>query len=147
MKKKNYNLGIFIEERGAIEFVEGSYLFPTAFIIVFIIIFSTIMLWDKVESDSVLTSKFQIACNTEHFNDPYSISNDGTIEIEEVGILPKKISLKRVKSFKSLYPFRNFQRTKEFRSKNSKIINWTSPANDMWHMQAIKKLLRITEKD
>ncbi len=127
-------------EKGAVELVEGSYLYPMAFVLIFVIVFLSIFLMNKAISDSLAYYKFQQASDSDSFRDPKSLADSEGLAVKEHGLMIRQINVENKGLFQSLYPFRYFDRKKAFNTGHNRDINWTSAANDIWHMQAINYL-------
>ena len=127
-------------EEGAVELVEGSYIYPMAFVLIFIIVFLSFFLMSKAVSDSQTYYRFQQASDSDGFKDPKSLVVDKGVSVKEHGLMIKQVNVENTGMFKNLYPFRFFNRQDPFKSKHARDINWTSAANDIWHMQAINYL-------
>lgn len=138
------------DETGAISFIEGAYLFPIVFFVIFFLVFLTFLFWAQINDSEKANRALQKPISSPVFANPNSgLLNEelgGEASIEVHGLFFKELQLSEQKNARGAMAFRYFDLPEEINLDHRQKVRWASSTENLRHYMAIMRWMKKEKK-
>lgn len=134
------------DQEGAIHLVEGAYLFPVVFFVIFFLVFLTFLFWGQIHDRANTSRTLQTPISSPFFVQPNSeelrekLGRDAHIEVH--GLFFKELLFSEENSYWGGKAFRYFELPQQVRLENRQKIRWASSTENLRHYMAIMRWMK-----